>query len=630
MADRSLIVRFIGEDSSLSRTSKNLQTAFSDLRKKVATTDGAFAKAKVGVKGLGDMFKTVAKNPAALAGGVAAVGTAAARAVEQFSDLGVEVGKFADATGTTTTAASRLMEVTGDLGISTDSVEKSLSFMNKALGNSPDLFKQLGVQIAYAKDGSVDVAGTFLNVVDVLNNSKDPMAKAATATKLLGRGWADSAELIAKGSKEIKKSMDAVSDAKTFDDDKVAKARAFRDTMDDLRDKFEDIAITVGEEALPAVESLATAFTGLAKAAALVKKLDPFSALSGGKISLFQGAVGLFAQAWDRLTNLPSSADDNPVAVLAESFDTASKSAIEANPNLELVAENIENITKAIESGAEPATADLNAVTKTLNVTVDEAIEYARRFADAEKIAAAATKKHDDAVKVSLGNLKRFTEALGKAHQASYDVLDTQISLTDAQRRANQTQRYFNSALADYNTTAADAEASTDAVAQSYDDAMAAAETAAQAAVDLAEIQNGPRTLTAAEKQHIYAESLNETASKVEPGSKLREGLDNLIYQVGALDTTVRTGFEVDTTSAMQKVGAYINLLNQANLIAAAAFGFRNTSSGPKGGGGNNNATPGPTTTTAGPGAGAGGSTIININGREIVRAVNDSQKGAR
>jgi hypothetical protein len=222
-----------------------------DFRTSVQEAEGFTGKMKAGVGSLGDVFKSAAANPAMLATGVTAAAGAAFAAVDSFSQLGVEVGKFSDATGVTTEEASRLIEVSNDLGVSTESLQGALNKLNK--GIDPKAFKDLGVAIAYTDNGATDVNATFMNVIAHLNGIKDPAQRAREGTKLLGKSWTDLAELVGIGADELQKSLDGVSKAKVLSPEQVAKAKAFRDAMNDLQDVGEDLAATIGSELAPAL-----------------------------------------------------------------------------------------------------------------------------------------------------------------------------------------------------------------------------------------------------------------------------------------------------------------------------------------------------------------------------------------
>ena len=232
---------------------KQAERAFVDIRKQVAQAEGTMGKFKAAGKGVFDAVGANAASFAAAAGG--ALVTFAAKGVTAFQDLALSADKFAGATGLAVEEASRLMEVAGDIGIETSSLETSIGKMNQNLGKSPDLFEELGVQVEYAKDGTVDANETFLNVIDRLNRIKDPAEKARVATQLLGKGWRDMSNLISMGSDDLRKSLATVSDAKTISPQEAEKARKFRDNMDNLKDTIEDLSLQIGETLVPALST---------------------------------------------------------------------------------------------------------------------------------------------------------------------------------------------------------------------------------------------------------------------------------------------------------------------------------------------------------------------------------------
>ncbi len=166
---------------------KAAEAAFVNFRKQVDQAEGTMGKFKAGSKAIFDGIKANAGTFATAAAG--AFVTFAAQGVTAFQDLALSADKFAASTGLAVEEASRLIEVTGDIGIEAASVETAIGKMNQNLGKSPDLFEELGVQVEYAKDGTIDANETFLNVIDRLNGIKDPAEKARVATQLLGKGW---------------------------------------------------------------------------------------------------------------------------------------------------------------------------------------------------------------------------------------------------------------------------------------------------------------------------------------------------------------------------------------------------------------------------------------------------------
>jgi len=137
------------EDSGI----KAAKAAFNNFKSAVGEAEGGMNKFKAGGNAVLESVKANA-GAFALAAGASLV-TFAAKGVAAFQDLALASDEFASATGLSVEEASRLLEVTGDLSIEAGSVETAIGKMNQNLGKSPDLFEELGVQVAYAKDGSV-------------------------------------------------------------------------------------------------------------------------------------------------------------------------------------------------------------------------------------------------------------------------------------------------------------------------------------------------------------------------------------------------------------------------------------------------------------------------------------------
>jgi hypothetical protein len=102
------------------------------------------------------------------------------------------------------------MEAAGDLSIPIQDVETAIGKLNKTIGADPDKVRDLGIDLVYLKDGSLDVNETFLNTIQRIKDIKDPAEKAKVATQLLGRSWQDMAELIEMGADDLKASLDSV------------------------------------------------------------------------------------------------------------------------------------------------------------------------------------------------------------------------------------------------------------------------------------------------------------------------------------------------------------------------------------------------------------------------------------
>ena len=255
-----------------------------DFKSSVSEAEGFTGKLKAGVGSLGGAFRSAAANPAMMGAAIGAAGAYAVDSAVKFSNLGVEIGKFSDATGLASEDASRWVEVAGDLGVETSSLESVLGKLNKNI--DPDLFAQFGIEIAKTDSGLTDANGTFLNVIDRLHRMKDPAERAAAASKLLGKGWQNVAELVGMSADDVKQRLDGVAAVKIFDDDKVKKARGMRDALDNLTDTLEEVSLQVGEQLVPALTALANAAPAAGGALAKMTQVGLDPAYGGlGKIT---------------------------------------------------------------------------------------------------------------------------------------------------------------------------------------------------------------------------------------------------------------------------------------------------------------------------------------------------------
>ncbi len=232
---------------------KRAKREFDKFKGAVANAEGGMGKLKAGSKVAFDAIEANAATFATAAAG--ALVTFAAKGITAFQDLALSADKFASATGLAVEEASRLLEVTGDIGIEAGTVETAIGKMNQNLGKSPDLFEELGIQVEYANDGTVNANETFLNVIDRLNKIKDPATKAKIATQILGKGWRDMSQLINMGADDLRASLATVSDAKVISPEEAAKAKKFRDNMNDLKETVEDLSLQIGEVLVPAIST---------------------------------------------------------------------------------------------------------------------------------------------------------------------------------------------------------------------------------------------------------------------------------------------------------------------------------------------------------------------------------------
>ena len=301
------------------------KAGFQNFRTAIQQADGTMGKFKAGSTAAMDFVKANAATFASAAAG--SIATFATASITAFQDVALKAGEFATRTGLSLDEASRWLEVADDLGVNADSVGTAVDKMNRYLGSNPDLVKALGDDIAYTNTGTIDVNDTFLKLIDRLKGIKDPTERAKEGAKLFGKAWTDVALLIEQGSDNIIKRFGDVSDAKIITQDELDKARKFRDTLDDIKDKGEDLLITVGEKLVDATTKWdqagqvanSTYYTGLAKTKLQVESFIALTILGwmgieeAAKLS-FKGIMNQVGPMAQKVLEIRDAADEGTTA----------------------------------------------------------------------------------------------------------------------------------------------------------------------------------------------------------------------------------------------------------------------------------------------------------------------------
>jgi len=494
-----------------------------DGRKAKATVDvdTKGAEGSVGkLKSLGgDALGFIKDNAASMAMGAAgALAGFAVKAVGDFQDVALAAGDLRDSLGLTAEEASRWQEVAGDLGISNQTLESTIGKMNKTLGATPGVFKALGVEVAKNSSGATDVNATFLNVIDTLHNIRDPAARAAAATKLLGKSWQDSSELITMGADNVRDSLAGVDDQKVISDKQIAQARKFRDTMDNLHDKIEDVSIVVGEELVPVLSDAAETVTSV---------IGPLQKLKSGFDSLTDAPV--IKQIYDNFApwrQLPTR-----IGQVQDAWDGLYDVFTGEDINASV---NLEPTTAAVEAQA--------AAVPELTAAYEAAADPMKRYADLQKEAA------DQAERVA-GILNDQADALNAQVDAATKAADAQLA--------------ENNALGDFAEALKNAKGHTDEVR----DAAISLAKAHQATAEAQAAANG-QTLTATQKLDALNDGLLTTAATAK--GPARQAILDYIGSVNQIPPEKMT--EIQAAVAAGDLETARRLLNEASAPRTAAI----------------------------------------------------------
>ena len=516
--------------------------AIKNFRTQLSETDGAFNKVKLAGSSAFDFVGRHAATFALGAGG--AIAGFAAHAVSSFQDAALGAGKLRDALGLSAEEASRFQEVAGDLGIGVGALESTIGRMNRVAEKTPEAFDQIGAAIARNKDGSINVQETFLNVVDALNAIPDASVRAAAAQEIFGRSWQDIAELVMMGADGMRDALASVEDQKVFSPAEIERGREFRDMMDTIRGKAEELALGIGE--------------GLTESFLLLR--DAALSTLGFVEARMEDLSSLADNMWPDDMNPFDSG--GPVGTLAADFGEAARAAEDAMTVFSDVQGPFLSTGDALAYAAEQThkvrrgTDDMATGFVGLDPWLGSAAEKS------EALAFRAREARD--------TLEEQTAAIEAQADAVIASLDSGIALNNAQRDAAEQFAATNEQiLAQAGVTAENA--------QALDDAKSSALDVAGAQVQLAEdtaIAEG-RTFTHADKVKELRDSLLDQASSIEGPVH-----DALMELVATLDTipeeagpTVTVPGATESTAQLRETGDAATELSDAEQVVTTAPG---------------------------------------------------------
>lgn len=440
-----------------------LHTGLRKIKADVAEAEGFFGKLKAG----GSSALTAVGGASTIAAaGVTAAAVAAAKGVIDFQKLGVAVGHGVDATGMSAEAFSRWLEVAADVGIEGGALETTVGKFNKTMGASPAVLARYGVEIARTASGQADVNETFLRAVDAINSIRDPYQRSEAAQAMFGRSWQNMAELISRGAPALRADLAAVSEAKVFDDAKVAEARSLRDSFDSIMDAGQDLFLTVGQELAPAIQDLAPLI------AENVKQSRPFIKGLG---DLASGAMKLLGPLVDLSNTL--------MGPLAKALGAVTGLVGD-------VVGGVGDLVKSVTGGAERSLDDLATAAAGAAIANAKAAEEAEGLAEHTRFAgmssqemAAALKDEADRAEYAESRLaaaKEETAGLGEGTDeatAAIDALDVAYATLTGHLDERAAWRNLQDKLTALKETIGDSSSSWSDLEAASDDAVRAAAT---------------------------------------------------------------------------------------------------------------------------------------------------------
>lgn len=238
----------------------------SKVSKELAGLGPLGAKAEKSLSGIPARLKSI--GPAALdaAGGIAAVAAAvatfAAKGVSEFVEVTAEIRKLKGITGATAEDASKLVAVMHALGVNADDGARAFGVLAKNVVNTPEKFRQLGVEIEHNRDGSVDLYETFLNVGAAMQKTGAGAQSTAIALTLLGRGGKDLLPILLRTREELQGfAKDAERRGLIFSAEDLDQAREYGLASREMGEAIKALEIQIGKGLVPVITNVTKGVT---------------------------------------------------------------------------------------------------------------------------------------------------------------------------------------------------------------------------------------------------------------------------------------------------------------------------------------------------------------------------------
>lgn len=522
-------------------------------------------KAKGGVKGfVGEIGAAFAAIPLPVVAAGAAVGAFALKAVNDFQRVALESGKLHDATGLAVEDASRWIEVAADVGVGTDQLGTSFNFLFKSIGKNPEKFRELGIT-------AIDARGQILQAIDVLNRTPEGAERAALGVQIFGRSWDEMSELIALGASEVASALDDVSGAKIIDDADLAQARGYRQSMDQLTDAIDEVALTIGQALVPA---LAKAFEGMAKLLNSPVIKQALDIITAGIDALGTSLTNL--SDWDGTAwaeQFTGSIEDlaNTMKVLDGASIAAYESALKAaNPNVDLGPWNEQKAAAlAVRDGMNYAAAAAWEYQQR-SVAVTEGVpaqtQSLRALEDGVRNVAEQYQRAEDAANGYLTAVMA-TEDSALAQEVAIDRVGD--SVRDLAVRWQEAATAVDNAKTPQNEMTEAQDAAADAARGLRGDVLGVASAALQAAEDQAALSGA--TLTAKQRADAQIGALQSLKQQY---PQVGQQVDSLIAKINATPPSKTTNVTVTDNGTASQVQSAIMNINGKSVVVKAIGDF--------------------------------------------------------
>lgn len=318
----------------------------------------------------------ISSQALALGGGAAIIGFGL-KAVGAFTDTAKAALDLGTSTGLAVEEASRWIAVGDDYEVSAGALATGLGKVSKTLDDTK--WAKYGIDTRDAAGQARSANDILLDSFDTLSGITNETERARVGQELFGKGYQSLTPILGHTRAEYEKMLGSVEKGQVITAREAERAEAWRLAMDNLRDAFNDVVISIGgmiAQAAPLLNFFASAIT---KATELNDALGKIPGTTSGKgNSFFGSAIESSKFLWDEFTDslhenlvdfgLVTDEAKTKTDALATSLDDGAVSAGGFNDTLAASA----NAAAAVKAGIDDASAATDAYKRHSQMMADD------------------------------------------------------------------------------------------------------------------------------------------------------------------------------------------------------------------------------------------------------------------
>ena len=343
----------------------NIASLFATIGVNTDPLNKGLGGAKQSLQGFGKELAKQVIGTATLATAVYKAGQILVDSIGDWADYADTMRLTAEMAGITTEEMSRIVQAADDFRVPIEVMQRS---MEMAL-----------------KNGFTPTIDNLAALSDELLAIQDPATRAAKASEIFGKSYADMMPFLLAGGDAIRDATESISDSLVVTQQAADDAKAYKDAVDELGDSWTGLKNTLGREVLPVITEVFNQINESNSISALREQFNDVAkaALEAGKITKDQYNEAM-KQAYDRTKTTDETVEflEYHLAMLgvtSESTASSTEDLSDAESGLS------ESALLAAEAALEAAEAQAKMIAELENITsldanyggiIDLAYEY--------------------------------------------------------------------------------------------------------------------------------------------------------------------------------------------------------------------------------------------------------------